>query len=381
MISEKQIEPNRNNARNSEPAKHAASASYPRNAVAPTSTTRRKMGLDLRISGHRPPPAPLARLDHGYQQIQAPNTPTQQPQSCPVVVRVKCLSMTPKDLLMLLCTRKAGSRPENCPPTGTPKEPEAVESGMKVLAASTAPSEVVYFPDSGEMTENQIEKRLHPLRSDILELKDNVAKLAGQPAAKGVYTQPVADNFVKRNAYWLWPTIAIVSGTGILSIVVDHRIDLKLTDPLKQIGDQAKSIAVLDTKQNNNSDLLKIVLQKEMSRTLALSPTEFKQELPQLHDILNAAQGGKTAPPTGLFADLDNKLRPFIKQRDAEAWNAAISLAEYRSIFNSDPRGDFAVVPVVSGQPGKVIYHPAGPTPPGDKDPQMNSSLIAAPKM
>jgi hypothetical protein len=280
--------------------------------------------------------------------------------------------------------RKIGSRSESLLPICTLRQPEAAVSGIRVPAASAAPSEVVYFPDRGEMTENQIEKRLQPLRSDILELKDNVAKLAGQPAATGANTQPVSDNFVKRNSYWLWPMISLVFGTPIvgfvLGAVVDRRIDLKLTDPLKQIGEQAKSLAVLDAKQSGNSDLLKIVLQKEMSRTRVLSPTEFKQELPQLNEILNAAQAGKTPPPPGLFADLDNKLKPFIKQRDSEAWNAAISLAEYHSIFNSDPRGDFAVAPVVNGQAGKVIYHLAGPVPPGDKNPQMNSSFTSAPK-
>src|ERR1022692_2885749 len=78
-------------------------------------------------------------------------------------------------------------------------------------------SEIVYFPSDEEMTDNQVEKRLKPIRSDIEAL---AARIGGLVTPSATNTPAAHDNWVKRNAYWFWPTIAVVFGSGAVSTVV-----------------------------------------------------------------------------------------------------------------------------------------------------------------
>lgn len=244
-------------------------------------------------------------------------------------------------------------------------EPEPAES-----------CEVVY---SAEM-EPETSRQLGKLKDRVKVLEDGGGVNA---TARPAPAPEIKDKWLKRNAYWFFPVLTLVLGSGFFSAylgyIVDTRITSKLIDPLNALAAHKESIAVLEAKQNANSDLLRIVLQKEMSRTLALPPAQFKQELPQLNEILNVATQGKTPASASLFGGLGGKLLPLAQHNDPEAWQATVSLASYHSVFNQNPFLQFTVKPITQPIHG-TAYYDEGVPPTGDAMPVMKAVEAAATK-
>lgn len=242
---------------------------------------------------------------------------------------------------------------------------------------------VVYFPEMDQDAVREIGK----LKTRVKSLEEGEgttgATEQSQPTPK---SSP--DNWVKRNAYWFWPTISVIFGSGavsavvsvILSFVVDHRIDLKLTEPLQRIGEHTQSIVVLETKQSGNSDLLKLVLQREMERAIALSVPDFNKELPQLNRTLVAATLGATPTSASVIRDLHKKLTEVLRHNNnADAWQATVSLASYHSAFNQNPFLGFAAKPIKIPHPETAFYNHGAP-PIGETEPVMSAPGSSATK-
>ncbi len=106
-------------------------------------------------------------------------------------------------------------------------------------------------------TLDQIEKNIRELAKDIGRHSERIAKLEGRADAT-----PKADNWLKRNAYWITPSISIASmtvaiialvfGSGFIirhiSLTIDERVESKLSGPKNQIQQLQLDLKGISTK-------------------------------------------------------------------------------------------------------------------------------------
>ena len=153
-------------------------------------------------------------------------------------------------------------------------------------------------------------------------------KLEDGSAASTQTVQPIPtpqkqEGWIKQNFWWLSWAITILFGSGCIfgfshwffGDLVDHRIDDKLRQPFadtnKRAEEQGKQLASIDGRLQGISDLLKIVAQNEMKRVAALSPKDFRKNLPQVGDVLRDATALTIAAPAGTLPVMkENSRRP-----------------------------------------------------------------------
>lgn len=189
--------------------------------------------------------------------------------------------------------------------------------------SSKAPSEsvrVVYLPEVARDSRfDGINERLTKLESE-------------NPARSN------QDGWLRRNSHWVFPIVTILFGSGFIfgflkwffGDLVDHRIDSKLTEPSKQIGELQKLHERIEGRLDGIADLLKIVAQSELKRTSQLSIPEFQRDLPEVQNALTVARKEEVpkAPETM------NALRSKFQRVDKESrgyWGAATAFVNYRS--------------------------------------------------
>jgi len=121
------------------------------------------------------------------------------------------------------------------------------------------------------------------------------------------------------------------------------------------------------------------LLGKSIKQAASLSSPDFKRQLPQINGILNAAKKDTIPADPMVIKDLHDKLLPLVKQNDPEAWLATLSLASYRTAFNSDPTLSFMVKPL-TGLPKTETIDYDIPVPHGEVKPDVSAALLLVAK-
>jgi hypothetical protein len=184
-------------------------------------------------------------------------------------------------------------------------------------------------------------------RFDVLD--GRITQLEQHRSANSGATRDV---WVKRNSYWLWPVITLLIGSGVVGgffrwffgDLVDHQIDSKLSAPIAQLGDQKTTLARIDTRLNDISELLKIVVQNEMKRVAALAQEDFNKNLGTVKTVLSIAKTEQINSPTDTVADIKEKLQK-ANEKSPEFWNAAAALVNYASTKPVTPLKDCVTEP------------------------------------
>ena len=99
-----------------------------------------------------------------------------------------------------------------------------------------------------------------------------------------------ADNWLKRNVYWLAPLIALAAlilgsgfGMNYLGLFVDGRIDVKLNEPLRRLRNVEDGITRIETKLDTLNDFLKPLITERLKVAAALfSGGDFLKTLPEV---------------------------------------------------------------------------------------------------
>ena len=189
-----------------------------------------------------------------------------------------------------------------------------------------------------EMTERQIENRIAPIRDDLAALRQEIS----------ARNAPVAQrpNWLQRNP-GAGAIIGAVVGSGLFGFGLPHlfdhsekdfafrvnaNIDQKFRDNhfLELKGSVDQMVGELKTLSEN----VNILLAKTIKQAALLSAPDLKRQLPQLNLILNAAARDGTPADMHTIRSLYDNLLPLVKQNDAEAWKATVSLASYRTSLN-----------------------------------------------
>ena len=254
------------------------------------------------------------------------------------------------------------------------------------------PAEVVYFQEK-QMTESQIETRLKPIRDAVALLRKDVKSIKSAVPSTAVTDQSKL-NWLQKNPWAgaiMGALITTVVGTigfgfviprvidhamGDLDSNIDKRTEQKLND--HHIADTQSSVERMEGELKTVTDNVNLLLGKSIKQAASLSRPDLKQQLPQINGILNAAMAHKIPVDGGVVNDLRTKLGSLAKQSDQQAWQATLTLASYRTVFNENPFASFSVKPILSGK-GKASFDPGEP-PPNDRPPIFAASINPASK-
>lgn len=222
--------------------------------------------------------------------------------------------------------------------------------------------------------------------------------------ALGIYRKPTIKDWIAKN----WGLVASLTIAALALVVayfawwqpqwkeradkefvrrVDDQIDAKFEkhiDPqMKTLVDKIDSLGERFTRIEGQMDILRPIVEEQVKKTIDrarnLSPTELKQQLPQINEVLNAAAQEKIPANPGLINGLRDKLLPLVGRNDKEAWEVTVSLASYHTVFNENPFLGFAVTPIRQPTNGIAYYDPGAP-PPGESLPIMKAVEAPATK-
>jgi len=254
--------------------------------------------------------------------------------------------------------------------------------------------DAVYSSSSEEMTEPQIEKRLKPIWDAIDELKNRGSASGPTEAA------PQGQTFWQRKP---WATallssfITVIFGGLIVGFALprifdhavgdlDSRIDSRAEKSLQDhhFADVQNSVDTMKGTLDRIGKDVDLLLTKNIKQSLALPPAEFRRQLPQLNGVLEASAKQKIPIEPDAIREVNNRLAPLVQKGDPEAWSATVSLASYRSVFNTNPWEQFSFKRVIpGGQSGFVDGESSYsnyniPDVNGEPSASLSASIIAA---
>ncbi len=197
------------------------------------------------------------------------------------------------------------------------------------LVNSDELTEVVYLPEVAKVRD----PRFEGLNERVKKLEENKSK---------------KDNWLKRNVYWVAPLATLIFGSGavayVAGLIIDHRIDTKLTSPLARITEQDKSIAKMDGRLEGIGAMLTVVTQNEIRRVANLKPSDFDTALPEVSTVLTVATTENVPrPDLTLNAIRANLVRS--KPQSPGFWGAAGAVITYQSGPGSDALPDCLATP------------------------------------
>ena len=158
--------------------------------------------------------------------------------------------------------------------------------------------------------------------------------------------------------------VAVISHvSGDLNARIDARIEKSLSD--RHYDEITTSVHTMEGQLKSLAEDVKILLGKSIKQAASLSSPEFRRQLPQIDAILNAAREARIPPDPTAIKGIQDKLTPFVLQRDSEAWQGIVSLASYNSTFRDNPFAKFAVRPVdnLVGTPSSACKSPQARAP------------------
>ena len=193
-------------------------------------------------------------------------------------------------------------------------------------------------------------------------LPDNKVVYSRQMAEKPTLTQrmekvesAVGISSRKSAAEWTrdhWLALSISVGTFVLIVIaylawwqpqwkahededltnkIDHQIDSKLVAPLGQLSGQEKTLARIEGRLEEISDLLKLITQNEMKRIASLPPQDFNSNLPAVATVLAIAKVDHVESPSrDTIQNIKTKLNETRKDQ-LGFWGAAVALVNYTS--------------------------------------------------
>ncbi|PWT85301.1 MAG: hypothetical protein C5B58_03280 [Acidobacteria bacterium] len=198
---------------------------------------------------------------------------------------------------------------------------------------------VVYFSEVGKTRDPRFDG-----------LEQRVKNLEELPNNSTNHIVQGDDKWLKRNAFWLAPLVTLIFGSGavatVAGLIIDHRIDAKLSNPIGRIGDQDKLIATMEGRLEGIGGMLTIVVQNETRRIASLNGAEFQDALPQIRTVFTVASN-ENLPPTPTLPEIRSRLRQ-VDDSKPGFWGAAAALVSYQSgpqgsslpnCFNTSPTG------------------------------------------
>lgn len=199
---------------------------------------------------------------------------------------------------------------------------------INIIASDPELCEVVY---SAEVADQKFQQQLKELSKTQEAQGERLANLEGRKAV------PKPENWFKRNSYWISPVVAsvgLVLGTGFLmryfTLTVDSEISSKLHDPITDISDLKRDVAVIRKSQDDTQALLRIVIANDSKRISAMSQRDFQDRLPEVRAVLNAAKSTRTEVAPVAFGEIRSKLEQS-NRSEPEFWPTAASLINYVS--------------------------------------------------
>lgn len=141
----------------------------------------------------------------------------------------------------------------------------------------------------------------------------------------------------------------VLTGAGILinrylamgdkysDLHIDARVDTKLVDVNKTLGEVKTQLTTIETTLNTLHPFIEDLVRREMDKAAALSPTDFQKRLPAVKNLLSVARGQGIAVNQNILNRLGSKFLR-VPANSQEFWQASAELVSYRSFNAASPQ-------------------------------------------
>lgn len=159
-------------------------------------------------------------------------------------------------------------------------------------------------------------------------------------------TEPLPrEKWPKRNAYWFFPTVAVLValliGSGLIALVagsfVDSRIDAKLKDPLERLRKVEDGVTRIETKLDTFIEFLRPLIADRIRAAASLKPEQLRKELPQIKDALLLAREQRVTASTEQLKEIGSRAIDLAVSGDNQAWQTVTAALNYRSFLTVRP--------------------------------------------
>lgn len=166
--------------------------------------------------------------------------------------------------------------------------------------------------------------------------------------------QGLQDSFVKKHPTAVW-LISISASIAALTVAlyagvlphmekhIDDQIQIKVSDGLKEpagrIGKMEQNLSEIQGQLKVFVPLITESLGKRIKSSLQLAPKQFKESVPELSTIVNAAREARIPMDPRIVADVGKRMFdiPVDQRESGTVWNAVQNFVNYRSWLNSSP--------------------------------------------
>jgi hypothetical protein len=133
----------------------------------------------------------------------------------------------------------------------------------------------------------------------------------------------------------LWPLLSFVFNhiSADLGNAVDRRIDAKLSETNKKLGELDQKTTAIGATLNALQPFIEDLVKRQMDKAASLPQSRFNANLPALGNLISVARNQRIVTTPGIVNQVGEKLRG-VTERGTDFWHLGGEFLSYRS-FNT----------------------------------------------